>query len=73
MLAVNLRIRLKETAGIKDYLLDNIFDCAFPIYNGMHDVIIKNVDEILVESLREDELVEFFGIDADDVVSVIKL
>lgn len=70
MQPLNLRFTLDEDTPIEDYLVDGIIDASFPQDGGTHQVIVKDVDEALIESLGPDELAEFFGIDSEFVIAV---
>lgn len=67
--ALNIRFTLHEDTPIDEYLEDGIIDTSFPQDDGTHQVIIKDVDEVLIESLNADELAEFFGIDSEFVIA----
>jgi hypothetical protein len=70
METINLRLTLTEDAPIDEYLEDGIITEYFPVdENRMYQVIIKDVDESLIESLNPDELCEFFGIDSEFVIA----
>jgi hypothetical protein len=69
MEALNLRLTLDQDSPIEDYLLDGSIDEAFPQDDGTFQVIIKGVDEALVDSLNPDDLAEFFGIDSEFVIA----
>ena len=67
---INLRITLNEDAPIDEYLEDGVISEYFPIdENSMYQVIIKDVDEDLLESLNPDDLCEFLGIDSEFVIA----
>jgi hypothetical protein len=61
---VAIRFYLDPEFPVEEYLLEGIIDCAFPQEDGSFEVIIKDVDETLIESLRTDELAEFCGIES---------
>lgn len=67
---LNLRLTLDQDAPIAEYLEDGIISEVFPQDDGTFQVIIKDADELLLESLNPDELVEFFGIDSEFVIAV---
>lgn len=67
--ALNIRFTLHEDTPIDEYLQDGIIDASFPQNDGTHQVIIKDADEALIESLHTDELAEFFGIDSEFVIA----
>lgn len=69
METLNLRITLDQDSPIQEYLEDGIITEAFTQDDGTYQVIIKDVDEVLVESLNPDELVEFFGIDSEFTIA----
>jgi hypothetical protein len=67
---LNLRLTLDQDTPIDEYLMDGIISEVFPQDDGTFQVIIKDADELLLESLNPDELVEFFGIDSEFVIAV---
>lgn len=68
---LNLRFTLHEDTPIDDYLEDGTISAEyFPQDDGTYNVIYKNVDDALIESLGPDELAEFFGIDSEFVIAV---
>jgi hypothetical protein len=70
METINLRLTLDGECPIDEYLEDGIIDEYFPQdENKMYQVIIKNVDETLIESLNPDDLAEFFGIDSEFLIA----
>lgn len=70
METINLRLTLHEDAPIDEYLEDGIIAEYFPVdENRMYQVIIKDVDESLIESLNPDDLCEFLGIDSEFVIA----
>ena len=67
---INLRLTLNEDAPIDEYLDVGIITEYFPIdENRMYQVILKDVDESLIESLNPDDLCEFLGIDSEFVIA----
>jgi hypothetical protein len=64
---VAIRFTLTEDFPIEEYLLEGLIDCAFPQDDGSYQVIIKDVDEVLIETLRTDEIAEFLGIESEFV------
>ena len=66
---INLRLTLNEDAPIDEYLEDGIITEYFPQPDGTKQVIIKGVDETLIESLNPDDLCEFLGIDSEFVIA----
>jgi hypothetical protein len=69
METLNLRITLDQDSPIQEYLEDGIITEYFTQDDGTYQVIIKDVDEVLIESLNPDELVEFFGIDSEFTIA----
>ena len=69
MATMNLRVTLDEDAPAYEYLEDGIVDAIFPQDDGVSQVIIKGVDDALIESLNPDDLCEFFGIDSEFVIA----
>lgn len=70
METINLRITLDESAPIDEYLDAGVINEYFPVdENRMYQVIIKDVDESVIESLNPDELCEFLGIDSEFVIA----
>jgi hypothetical protein len=65
--AVHVRFTLTEDFPVEEYLLEGIIDCAFPQDDGSFQVIIKDVDEALIETLRTDEIAEFLGMESEFV------
>jgi hypothetical protein len=64
---VHVRFTLTEDFPVEEYLLKGIIECAFPQDDGTFQVIIKDVDEVLIETLRTDEIAEFLGIESEFV------
>lgn len=64
---VAVRFTLDPKFPVEEYLLEGIIDCAFPQEDGSYQVIIKDVDEALIETLRTDEIAEFLGIETEFV------
>ena len=65
---VHVRFTLSEDFPVEEYLLEGLIECAFPQEDGTFEVIIKDVDETLIESLSPDELSEFLGIEIEFVI-----
>ena len=65
---VAVRITLEPECPIEEYLMDGIINEAFPQDDGTHQVIFKDVDLALIDSLNPDELAEFLGIESEFVV-----
>lgn len=70
MSTVNLRLVLDSEAPMEEYLMDGIITEFFPQDNGTNDVIIKDVDEVLIDSMNPDDLVEFLGIDTEFLIAI---
>lgn len=66
---INLRFTLDQECPVDEYLEDGIISEYFPIDDENYQVIIKDVDETLIESLNPDDLVEFFGIDSEFLIA----
>jgi hypothetical protein len=62
---VHVRFTLTEDFPVEEYLLEGIIDCAFPQDDGTYQVIFKDVDLTLIDSLGPDELSEFLGIETE--------
>jgi hypothetical protein len=69
MEALNIRFTLDEDTPIDEYLEDGIITEAFTQEDDTYQAIIKDVDEVLIESLNADELAEFYGIDSEFVIA----
>jgi hypothetical protein len=69
METINLRITLDEDAPYGEYLTDGVIDTVIHLEDGTHQIIVKDVDEVLLESMNPDDLVEFFGIDSEYVIA----
>jgi hypothetical protein len=67
---INLRLTLDGDCPIDEYLEDGIiYEYFSQDENRMYQVIIKNVDETLIESMNPDDLVEFFGIESEFLIA----
>ena len=66
---INLRLTLDKDAPVDEYWEDVIITEYFPQPDGTKQVIIKGVDESLIESLNPDDLCEFLGIDSEFVIA----
>ena len=64
---VAVRFTLDPEFPLEEYLLEGLIDAAFPQDGGGYQVIIKDVDEALIETLRTDEIAEFLGIESEFV------
>lgn len=69
METINLRFTLDQECPINDYLEDGIITEYFPLDDGMYQVIFKNVDDVLIESMNPDDLAEFFGIESEFLIA----
>jgi hypothetical protein len=65
---VAVRFTLDPEFPVEEYLMDGIINEAFPQDDGTHQVIFKDVDLALIDSLNPDELAEFLGIESEFVV-----
>jgi len=70
MKTASLRITLDQDCPVSEYLEDGIVDTIFPQEDGTYQIIIKQVDDALIESLGNDELLEFFGIDTEFAIAL---
>ena len=70
METASLRITLDQDCPINEYLEDGIVDAIFPQEDGTYQIIFKQVDDALIESLGNDELLEFFGLDTEFVIAL---
>lgn len=68
METVNLRFTIDRCADIQDLLDSDSVDAVFT-NDDSFQVIIKDVDDVLIESLGFDELAEFFGIDSEFLIA----
>ena len=67
---VSLRYTLDEECPIDEYIEEGIITDDYEIHGGNYVVIMRNVDETLIESMNPDELAEFFGIESEFVIAV---
>ena len=65
---VAVRFTLDPEFPVEEYLLEGLIDCAFPQDDGTFQVIFKDVDLDLIDSLGPDELSEFLGIETEFVI-----
>ena len=65
---VAVRFTLDPEFPVEEYLMDGIINEAFPQDDGTHQVVFKDVDLALIDSLNPDELAEFLGIESEFVV-----
>ena len=68
--SLNLRFTLDAECPVDEYLDDGLCDEYFPLDDQTYQIIIKDVDEVLIESLTPDELSEFFGFDSEFVIAM---
>jgi hypothetical protein len=66
---INLRFTLDQECPVDEYMDEGYFNDYFTRDDGTYQVIIKNVDDVLIESLTPDDLVEFFGIDSEFLIA----
>jgi hypothetical protein len=69
METINLRFTLNQECPIDAYLEYGIITEYFPQDDDTYQVIIKDVDESLIESLNPDDLAEFFGIESEFLIA----
>lgn len=69
MESLNLRFTLDNDAPVSEYLEDG-FITEHITNDDTYSVIIKDVDESLIESMNPDDLAEFFGLDSEFVIAV---
>jgi len=67
---VSLRYTLDEECPIDEYIEEGIITDDYEIHGGNYVVIMRNVDETLIESMNPDDLAEFFGIESEFVIAV---
>jgi hypothetical protein len=65
---VAIRFTLDPEFPVEEYLLEGLIECAFPQDDGTYQVIFKDVDLTLIDSLGPDELSEFLGIESEFVI-----
>jgi hypothetical protein len=70
METVNLRLTLDAECPIDEYLDDGLCTEYFPLDDQTYQIIIKDVDETLIESMNPDDLAEFFGIESEFVIAM---
>jgi len=69
MESLSLRFTLDNDAPVSEYLEDGIIT-EYITNDDTYSVIIKDVDESLIESMNPDDLAEFFGLDSEFVIAV---
>ncbi len=67
---VSLRYTLDEECPIDEYIEEGIVNDDYEIVGGNYVVIMRNVDETLIESMNTSDLAEFFGIESEFVIAV---
>ena len=67
---INLRFTLDQECPVDKYLANGFITEYFPQDNGTYQVIIKDVDEVLIECLNPDDLAGFFGIQPEFLIAV---
>jgi hypothetical protein len=67
---INLRFTLDAECPIEEYLDDGLCTEYSPLDDQTYQIIIKDVDETLVESMNPDDLAEFFGIESEFVIAM---
>ncbi len=70
METINLRFTLDAECPIEEYLDDGLCTEYFPLDDQTYQIIIKDVDETLIESMNPDDLAEFFGIESEFVIAM---
>jgi hypothetical protein len=70
METINLRFTLDAECPIDEYLDDGLCDEYFPLDDQTYQIIIKDVDETLIESMNPDDLAEFFCIESEFVIAM---
>jgi hypothetical protein len=69
METINLRFTLDANWAIEEYL-DNGLCTEYFHDDQTFRIIIKDVDETLIESMNPDDLAEFFGIESEFVIAM---
>lgn len=69
METINLRLTLDEETPIHEYIEDGIIPDNYEIIDGNYVVVIRDVDDALIELLNPDDLCEFLGIDSEFVIA----
>jgi hypothetical protein len=72
METINLRFTLDEECPIDEYLDgdESTVMSTIPLDDQTYQIIIKDVDETLIESMNPDDLAEFFGIESEFVIAM---
>jgi hypothetical protein len=70
METINLRFTLDEECPIDEYLDGDEYFMIYPLDDQTYQIIIKDVDETLIESMNPDDLAEFFGIESEFVIAM---
>ncbi len=69
METINLRFTLDQECPVDEYMDEGFFNDYFTLDDGTYQVIIKNVDDVLIESMNPDDLAEFFGIESEFLIA----
>jgi len=64
---VAVRFTLDPEFPIQEYIEDGIIPDNYEIIDGNYIVTVHDVDEVLIETLRTDEIAEFLGIETEFV------
>jgi len=64
---VAVRFTLDPEFPIQEYIEDGIIPDNYEIIDGNYVVTVHDVDEVLIETLRTDEIAEFLGIETEFV------
>lgn len=67
---VSLRYTLDEECPIDEYAEEGIMDGYLELEDGTYQIVFRDVDETLIESMNPDDLAEFFGIESEFVIAV---
>ena len=70
METINLRFTLDAECPVDEYLDDGLCDEYCQLDDQTYQIIIKDVDETLLESMNPDDLAEFFGIESEFVIAM---
>jgi hypothetical protein len=65
-----IRFTLDAECPVDEYLDDGLCDEYFPLDDQTYQIILKDVDETLLESMNPDDLAEFFGIESEFVIAM---
>ena len=70
METINLRFTLDAECPIDEYLDDGLCNEYFLLDDQTYQIIIKDVDETLIESMNPDDLAEFCSIEPEFVIAM---